>query len=361
MAKAKTEGAVTDAELAGLSDEEREALEDEDTTDAGALKQLAEEGEEDEGAEKPKKKDEKKTDKAEDADEDTDDAEEGNAEEEGAKGKEGAKADDKGEKKAGDKDAGAAADAETEDEEADDDEPQPFFPRYSAPAVEKYEEKITALDTRQTEAEAKFKAGDLELDGLLAEQRKIEGDRRTLNEAKLKYDISVEQNAQSDAQSWQFEITRFMHGVKQADGVDYKANRTLNAALDQAVKDLANAKDKDGKLVNDDKPGRWFLREAHKQVMKDIGRGKAGAAGGDAAETPEEKKAKAKAAVDARKTDPKKLPKTLAKVPAADAEDTEGDPKFAHLEGLDGLDLEDAVARMTPAQQDEWARSSGAV
>jgi len=364
MAKVKTEGAVTDEELTNLSDEEREALED-TGTDVDTLQQLADEGEKgdkgknkagadadedegegaDKGAEKGAKKEDKKPAKAEDADEDKDEDE-------------AVAAAKKGEKKEG-KDA--AAGAETEDEEEDEDEPQPFFPRYAAPPVDKYDEQITGLDKRQTDAEGKFKAGDLELDGLLAESRKIEGERRALNEAKLKHDISVEQSTQADVQSWQFEISRFMHRVKQADSVDYKANRTLNAALDQAVKDLGNAKDKDGKLLHADKPGRWFLREAHKQVMKDIGREKPAADSEDAGAKAGDKVAKEKEAAAGRKTDPKKLPKTLARVPAADADDAGGDPEFANLEGLEGLDLEDAVARMSPAQQDKWARSTGAV
>jgi len=361
MPKTKGDGAVTDAELANLSDEEREALEGDDTTDAAALKQLAAEGDGegdeagDKAGDKGAEKDKKKPAAAEDDDDDDDD-DAGKGADKDAKA--GAKADDKADAKSEKAEKAAAADAAAgagEGEgEADDDDPEPQFPRYTAPPVEKYDEKIAALDARQAEAEAKFKAGDLELDALRAEDRKIEGERRTLQEAKLKHDISVEQTNQSDAQKWQYDIARFMREAKKSDGIDYSGNRTLNAALDQTVKDLANAKDKDGKLINDEKSGRWFLREAHKQVMKDIGR-KPAAAADDAAETPAQKKA---AAAAARKTDPKKLPQTLAKVPAADSAGDGDDPEFGHLEGLDGLDLEDAVARMTPAQQDKWARSS---
>jgi len=366
MPKTKGDGAVTEAELANLSDEEREALEGDDTTDAAALKQLAAEGDGegdeagDKAGDKGKAKDKKKPGAAEDDDADDDDADAGKDSDKDAKA--GAKADDKADAKSeksekAEKAAAADAAAGAGEGEADDDDPEPQFPRYTAPPVEKYDEKIAALDARQAEAEAKFKAGDLELDALRAEDRKIEGERRTLQEAKLKHDISVEQTNQSDAQKWQYDIARFMREAKKADGIDYSGNRTLNAALDQTVKDLANAKDKDGKLINDEKSGRWFLREAHKQVMKDIGR-KPAAAADAAAETPAQKKA---AAAAARKTDPKKLPQTLAKVPAADAAGDGDDPEFGHLEGLDGLDLEDAVARMTPAQQDKWARSSAAV
>jgi len=361
MPKTKGDGAVTDAELANLSDEEREALEGDDSADAAALKKLAAEGEGegegdgDKAGDKGAGKDKKKPAAAEDDDDDDDAGKAAKGKDAGAdKGKSDAKPDAKADDKGADKAAGAAPAAAVGDDEDEDDDPEPQFPRYQAPAVEKYDEKIAALETRQAEAEAKFKAGDIELDALRAEDRKIEGERRALQEAKLKHDISVEQTNQTDMQKWDYQVTRFMHQVKKSDGMDYKGNRTLNAALDQTVKDLANAKDKDGKLVNESKSGRWFLREAHKQVMKDIGR-KPAAAADAAVETPEQKKA---AAAAARKADLKKLPQTLAKVPAADTDAGGDDPEFGHLEGLDGLDLEDAVARMTPAQQDKWARSS---
>jgi len=360
MAKEKAEGAVTDQELANLSDEEREALEDEGT-DTKALEQIAGEGEEEEEEPKDKKgagEKKEKPGKAEDADE-----EEEEDDEAAAAGKGDDKADDKADVKAGEK-AGAkdaeekAAEAEGEDDE--DDEPEFVLPRYSAPAVDKYDEKIAALETRDAEAVAKFKAGDLELDQLLAEQSRVAKERRALDEAKVKHDISAEMSSQTDKQAWLNEVDRFMFQVRKTDGVDYKKNRTLNAAFDQAVKDLAGAQDKAGNYINNDRSPRWFLREAHKQVLKDIGRGKA--ADDDAGEKGDnkgdDKKAKAKAAADARKTDPKKLPKTLSKVPAADDEDVRGEGEFSELDGLEGLDLEDAVARMTPAQQEKWARST---
>ena len=350
MAKEKAEGAVTDQELANLSDEEREALEDEGT-DTKALEQIAGEGEEEEEPKDKKGAGEKKDKpgKAEDADEEEED------DEAAAAGKGDDKADVKAGEKAGAKDAEEKA-AEAEGEDDEDDEPEFVLPRYSAPAVDKYDEKIAALETRDAEAVSKFKAGDLELDQLLAEQSKVAKERRALDEAKVKHDISAEMSSQTDKQAWLNEVDRFMFQVRKTDGVDYKKNRTLNAAFDQAVKDLAGAQDKAGNYINNDRSPRWFLREAHKQVLKDIGRGKA--TDEDAGEKGDDKKAKTKAAADARKPDPKKLPKTLAKVPAADDEDVRGEGEFSELDGLDGLELEDAVARMTPAQQEKWARST---
>lgn len=66
-----------------------------------------------------------------------------------------------------------------------------------------------------------------------------------------------------------------------------------------------------------------------------------------------------KPAAPAQKPRPKvddrsKIPPSLANVPAA-AEAKVGDDEFAHLEGMEIADQERAVARMTPEQQERWA------
>ncbi|TDS74405.1 hypothetical protein [Comamonas sp. JUb58] len=66
-----------------------------------------------------------------------------------------------------------------------------------------------------------------------------------------------------------------------------------------------------------------------------------------------------KPAAPAQKPRPKvddrsKIPPSLANVPAA-AEANVGDDEFAHLEGMEIADQERAVARMTPEQQERWA------
>jgi hypothetical protein len=114
--------------------------------------------------------------------------------------------------------------------------------------------------------------------------------------------------------------------VKRSEGVDYASNRSLNAALDQAVKDLAGAQDKDGKFIHEDKSGRWFLREAHRRVMEGIGRGsRRGGSDED--------------------------------VDADDREQHLGRADFERLDDMDGLDLEDEVAKMTPEEQERWLRA----
>lgn len=209
--------------------------------------------------------------------------------------------------------------------EGEEDEPQQFFPRYSAPPVEKFSEKMAALDQEDVDTVQKFKAADLELDELLAKQRETEGKRAVLREAKLKHEISVETESQAVHQQWQREIGTFFARAKRTDGVDYVGNKSLNAALDQAVKDLGNAKDKNGNYVHADKSGAWFLKQAHRQVMRDAGLAGQGDDAGD--------------------------------VHAEDRREAMGKADFDRLDDLAGLDLEDQVAKMTPEDEERWLRA----
>jgi hypothetical protein len=90
------------------------------------------------------------------------------------------------------------------------------------------------------------------------------------------------------------------------------------------VKDLAEAQDRDGNFIHNEKPGRWFLKEAHKQVMSGIGRG---ASCGD------------------------------DDVHDADREERSSRANFARLDDFRGLDLEDEVANLTPEEQERWLRA----
>jgi membrane protein involved in colicin uptake len=121
--------------------------------------------------------------------------------------------------------------------------------------------------------------------------------------------------------------------------------------------------------ANTKKPGEWFLKEAHKRVKAIHGIADKKTAGEDpakaaAAKAEADKKAKEEsdrkvkeAAIAARKNGGK-MPTTLGGVPSAGENDLgkDNEGEFAHLNGLNGMDLEVAVAGMTPEQQDRWAR-----
>lgn len=208
--------------------------------------------------------------------------------------------------------AGASDAVEPADDKAS------FVPKYHAPAVEDYAEKLVELDS-------KLESGDLEM-------KDYNTQRDVLVRQQLKAEISAEQNTQVEEQLWQREISDFMDTHKEY------GSKFRHAALDIAVKDLAADES------NADKPGRWFLREAHKIVEREFG-----ATVQTVAANAEEKKPAA-----SRKPDLSGIPKTLAHLPAAELADTGSVDEFAHIDRLIGLELENAVSRMSAAERDRY-------
>lgn len=199
-----------------------------------------------------------------------------------------------------------------------------FVPKYHAPAVEDYAAKLTALDES-------FQAGDVELKDYNAQ-------RDAMVRQQIKAEISAEQNAQVEEQLWEREISDFMDVHK-----EYGASKFRHAALDIAVKDLAADE------ANTDKPGRWFLREAHKIVEREFGATFAADNGTKAVvDSVEDKKP------GNRKPDLSLVPKTLAHLPAAELPDTGSVDEFAHIDRMTGIELENAVARLSPAERERY-------
>lgn len=308
---------LSDEDRAGLSPQEIEALEDDDTP--GGINDLPNE---------PQLS-------AEELDDEQNDAETLAAKE---------KADAEAKVAA---DAKAAADAKEEGDDkieadasgakSDPADDKLFAPTYRADAVEDYDKKIEDLTTA-------FEKGDIQL-------AQFNKERDVLVRAQTKAEIAEESKKQNLEQRWDWEIDRFMDDAreqKELGNIDYRANKILQASLDAAVKDLAS------KEENANKSGRWYLTEAHKQVMANFGR--------TATEKTADEKAAETAAAEAlkkagRRPDLKAVPKTLGGLPAASPSETGSDSEFSHLEKLDGMSLERAIAKMTPEQQDRYAQN----
>jgi hypothetical protein len=205
------------------------------------------------------------------------------------------------------------------------------------------------LDAKVKDAEVKFKAGEMTFDEFRAVERNAEGERRKLDAAQLKSEISSESGEQAAAARWKFETDRFFKDTAKGDGIDYKAkgNEPLWAALDAEVKRLA----KDD--ANADKSGPWFLEQAHAAVKKLFGRSAAPA--GDGGKSDAEKKAAAEAAAVAARKAAKKAPvQSLSGLPDAGT-DAPGDKgEFGHLEGLEGMELEAALAALPKDEADRY-------
>jgi hypothetical protein len=356
MAEKGTVAGFSAEELAGLSEEERTALiegEAGDEADADALREIAGEGGDDA---------ESGDDTASgggDGDEDGGDGDQGNEEGEGdaaASGQddEGDAADGKGKKAVGD--GGDAAAEAAADADADDEAAPVNLPRYVAPPVENYDAQVKGLNDEQAKLLTDYKTGDIEDADFNAKQADRQGRREVLLSAKLKGEFSSEFNEQMARQQWLNEVDYFLRTVKKDEGIDYRAkgNEKFNTALDNAVKVLAADRE------NKDWTGEQFLTEAHEIVKARFKLSGRDAADGDYGGKPAPKKGEGKPPVKppSRKPDLKAVPKTLGGLPAAGDEEAGADPEFSHLVKLAGIELENAVATMTPAQQDRWARGS---
>jgi hypothetical protein len=249
---------------------------------------------------------------------------------------------------AGDEDDG---DDEDEDEDEDDDpgaaaekaEPEPasvegdtFRPRYQATLPEDFAAQKQAVDDREAELIAQFKAGEIDAEAFVAESLLVVNKRQSLDVLRTKEEIAKEMAEQSAVQEWQWSVNSFINKVKRDEGIDYGVDAAKAQDFDNFVKVLAASPE------NADKSHNWFLSEAHKRtkVLHGISE--------KAAETPTPKTA------PSRKPPTDSLPATLAHVPGGDGPgDVSGDG-YENIDKLEGLEYERALASMPKAQREQY-------
>lgn len=221
-------------------------------------------------------------------------------------------------------------------------------PRYEAALPADFDARVQDLATRESELKRAFRAGEIEFDDFEAKRDELLREREGLTIARTKAEIASEMTAQTAEQQWRSTVDSFLNA--QAKVMDYRANAEAMGDLDAFVKMLA-AKD-----ANAHQPMEWFLAEAHKRVMALHGgnAAPAPAPAPAAASSPAEAKVRASAA---RKPDPTAAPATLAQVPGADGPGDVGG-EFGDVLSLDGMEYESAIARMTPAQRERFARAT---
>jgi hypothetical protein len=210
---------------------------------------------------------------------------------------------------------------------------------YRAELPADHAEKKTATEQAMADLRTRFKDGDIEVDAYEAEREKLAADIEALRRAELKAEIAQEMTAQTAEAQWASAIRRqFDAAAKpEAGGIDYNTDEAKRSDLDTFVRALG------AKAENNDKPMDWFLAEAHKRVLAlhDIKLAAAPAA----AAAPAGAKSARQAPTDA-------LVPSLTLVPGA-TDNPAGD-EFADLDRLDGLELEAALSRLTPAQRDKY-------
>lgn len=232
----------------------------------------------------------------------------------------------------------AAANADSAAAQPPASERQPAASYQAAVLPADFQEQISATHTAQSDLLQRFQEGDLEVSEYVAELSKITEQRDALVAARIKAEISQEMAEQASAREWQQAVHRFIDRVAKDEQVDYRADAARAKDLDAFVKLLANDPE------NAQQSSEWFLQEAHKLVNA--------RRGGTVTATKDDPRPRPAP----RKPDLKAVPKTLAHVPGSDGPGDVSD-EFGNVDALDGLDLESAIARMTPAQREKYARA----
>lgn len=221
-------------------------------------------------------------------------------------------------------------------------------PIYQAQAAENLDAKLKELAQARREARRKYEEGELSEDQYDAELDRIEQERDTVNSARIRAEVSSEMTVQQLTREYQKTIASFFGDVKKA-GFDYtdEANKGAMQYLDKTIKALAQAAE------GDEGPELWreILNNAHMLTAAKFKIPTQKAAGDEPGK--DGKTSKAVEVARSRTPDLSKVPPTVGRGPSAGTPSVNSD-EFSHLDGLSGIALERAVARLTPDQQERW-------
>lgn len=204
---------------------------------------------------------------------------------------------------------------------------------YRAELPADYDAKVQALADEDAGLAAKFKTGEIDFDEFRALSTELNNKRHDLSMAKVKAEIAAEMGEQTAESTWQETIDSFMAKSLKDEGIDYRKDKPKEKDLDLFVKALAADEE------YADKPMAWFLTEAHRMVRAKHG-----------IQAP----AVVKPGKTTRPAPVDQIPKTLAGVPGTDGPGDMGGDEFQDLDRLEGLELEDAVAKLSPAAREKY-------
>lgn len=306
--------AYTEEELAGLTDEEREALLEEDGQDGGGADDGADEGTD--------------TDHDEGAGDGEDGADSDDQDDAGAAADEGSDADGNGGDDAGDEEGEAQA-------------PAAHAPILVAEAPEKAQERLQEIAGEKKALRKQYDEGELTFEDYESAAEKLDDERMDIKLALNTAETAQKIAQQQEINAREAEINGFLAEVE----IPRDPNNEQFRFLDNAVRAVAALPD------SAEKSAREVLQEAYDLcVFK-----KQLPARGEQRQEQRQEPAKpaAKPAVQR-----KPAPPTLAKVPAADMTGTADGSKFAYLDRLDPVAREAAFAKLSPADQDAYLQQA---
>ena len=190
----------------------------------------------------------------------------------------------------------------------------------------------TEIDEKEDALDKQFDEGDITFSEHKKALREINQQRNALDRAELKAELAAEAYQTQIDNSWQASQTAFFASHPELN----TANEVQMTALDHLVRQETKATlDKGGSI------GVPELERAYTKYKQAFN-----------IEAAAPKQAKAPSAKNEGV-----IPPNLGKLPAATANDTD-DGKFAHLDRLEGVAFEDALAKLSDAQRDEYLRSA---
>ncbi len=201
------------------------------------------------------------------------------------------------------------------------------FPTFEKP--EGADERITEIDTSLEDLAVKMDDGEITAQEYHQQSRELNKERHDWQKKIDRHEMSVEalaQNALDQKTAFDNANNTFLETHAEEYPVGSDSFAMLNGFVMQMQKTTG---------VEDDPS---YITEAHKKVEQLLG----GKTNDDPVPVPK----------PGARPDP---PPTLGKVPAASVETTD-DGKFVHLDRLDGEELEKAVSKLTPEQQEEYSQ-----
>lgn len=226
---------------------------------------------------------------------------------------------------------------------ADDDQQRPAASGQDKPLVyeaslpEDFDQQREALKAERADLKQKYKDGEIDFDEYEDARESLAEREKELDREAVKAEISRDMSAQNAQREWAKAVNNYLDESART-GLDFRKDDAKREELDLYVRTLA------ANPANADKSGEWFLRTAGLMVRAQHG-------------IAAPKQGAGEKAVAGRKPPVDQIPQTLANVPGGD-DASESSSRFAELDKLDGLDLERALARMSPEERNEYLRGA---
>jgi len=190
--------------------------------------------------------------------------------------------------------------------------------------------KLTEIDGKLAKLDELFDDGELTSKEYRDQQNALMAEKRDIEHDELKAKVRQELDAENGKREWMKAQERFF---KAEENARFRDDEVLLGALDQQVRKLAMTPEA-ANLTGDE-----ILAKARAVIAKSFGL---------SAASPTKK--------DDRPARPQrpKVPVDMGGLPAGSGGHQEGE--FGQLNGMAGEELEDAVSRLSPADQEAWAR-----